>query len=95
MGAVTRQQIRIRLGMDPEDGALLFHDGELAAVLIYLSPAIYSEDRQIGGNWSVEVGFGPCAVGSRTLLFDNLDQASAWVLERTSERRLESRDVTE
>lgn len=83
MARIETQQVRIRLSGTPEEAVLLLRDGELLALVRRLDPAGYVNDPDIAGKWTVELGFGACAVGNRTVLFETLDEAIGWADQRS------------
>lgn len=78
MVEIHHQPIVVQLGTDAEEGALLFAGAQLLAVLVFLEAHRYANDPSIAGQWSVEIGFGACSVGSKTTLFKTLDAAKDW-----------------
>ncbi len=78
MDAIHTQQISVRLGSDPEQGALLLAGDELIAMVVRLDPVLYAKDPDIAGKWSLELGFGACAFRKETILFETLEEAQAW-----------------
>ena len=78
MDAIHTQQISVRLGSDPEQGALLLAGDELIAMVVRLDPVLYANDPDIAGKWSLELGFGACTFRKETILFETLEEAQAW-----------------
>ena len=72
------QSVEVQIGRFKEKAALLFSERQLLALMVYLDPLIYLNDPEIAGKWSLEIGFGACAVGSRTVLFEDLDAGLKW-----------------
>lgn len=78
--SLTFQPTRVGTGSD-EDGMLVFFEERLVAVLVHLG-----EDNEIApGQWFVEAGFG--RIGLDQPLFPDLDDASAWLLDRLQAAR--------
>jgi len=73
------QSVRVSTGSDDEEGQLVFHEGQLVAVLVRLS----DQHERDAGRWVVEAGFGPADV-ARHHVFANLQDAQEWVVERAS-----------
>lgn len=82
MITITTQRVIVKLGSIAEEGALLFVEDELLAMVVYLEPAFYANDPEIAGKWSLEFGFGPCSFGKETILFDDLEDAVGWARGR-------------
>jgi hypothetical protein len=82
MAEIHHQIASIQLGPEPEQAALLFAGAQLLAIVVFLEPHRYADDPSISNLWSVEIGFGPCQIGSRTVLFSSLDDAQRWAGER-------------
>lgn len=79
MDFIEKQQVTVKLGSLPEEGVLLLANNEL---LVRLEASLYANDPEIADKWSVEMGFGACAIRNETVLFDDLDEALAWASER-------------
>ncbi|MHA6299285.1 hypothetical protein [Devosia sp. CAU 1758] len=90
MVSIEKLSVTVKLGSVPEEGVLLLAGNELLALLVRLETSLYANDPEIAGKWSLEIGFGACAIRNETLLFDTLDDAVAWTVHRVSGR---SRDV--
>ncbi len=82
---LTLQRIRIAAGPD-EEGALVFADGRLVAVLVRLS-AIHAD---LEGDWFLETGYGPLS-GPDHHTFASLDTALEWMSDRLAGARIEGR----
>lgn len=85
MVEIRYQQAEIVLGGQRQKAALLFEGQLILAILVFLEPAQYANDPEIAGKWFVEIGFGACAIGARTVLFDDLDAGLAWALEKQTQ----------
>lgn len=82
MVSIRTQPITVALGSTPEQGLLLFVGRELVAMLVWLDPDLYANDPEIAGKWSLELGFGSCAFGNDTILFDTPENAVTWACRR-------------
>jgi hypothetical protein len=78
---IRHEAVAVQLGNKLEQGAMVFYGIEVLALLVFLEPAYYVNDPEIAGTWAVEVGFGRLAVGSKTVLFDSLEEGLAWAAE--------------
>lgn len=85
MVEIHHQPALIPLGLETERAFLLFASEQLLAIMVFLDPVKFRNDPEIAGKWSLEIGFGPCQVGTSTVLFDGLEAANAWVAERYRE----------
>ncbi len=70
---LTMQRIRVATGPD-EEGALVFADGRLVAVLVRLS-ALHGS---LAGGWFLETGYGRLS-GPDHHTFPSLDRALEWM----------------
>ena len=87
MVSIEKQHVTVKLGSQPEEGVLLLSSHELLAILVRLEASLYTNDPDRAGKWSLEIGFGACAVRNETVLFDALDDAVTWVSERVARDR--------
>ena len=68
-----------------EDGFLIFADDVLMAAVTRLEHSIDEDLEDLRGQWYLETGYGPCAVGpGDDQLFRSPDDAQQWVLERVT-----------
>jgi hypothetical protein len=70
--------ISVLTGSDDRDGCLAVVNEALAGVLVRLSAAHGAD----AGRWFLEVGFG--RFGDDPRVFDTLDSAGLWLLEKAS-----------
>jgi hypothetical protein len=78
---LSLQPARIATGGD-EEGMLVFSDGRLVAVLVYLS----SENEVAPHAWYLEAGFGSGLDGPNHPTFPDLDAAQHWIGRRLARR---------
>ncbi|HEV2558786.1 MAG TPA: hypothetical protein VGU45_09180 [Microvirga sp.] len=78
---LTHQSALVATGYD-EEGALIYADGRLVAVLVRLSDLHEAE----AGHWYLEAGFGIGLDGPNHETFDSLDEAKGWIADQLSRR---------
>lgn len=79
--ALTLQPVLVASG-EEGDGCLVYLDGWLVAVLVRLS----DNHAELAGAWFLEKGFGVLD-GPEPPVFQTLEIAQAWVVERLAARR--------
>jgi hypothetical protein len=80
---VTLAIQQVRLGnVDDTDGALVYREDVLAAVLSRLSV----EHGERAGRWFIEIGFGACPDSG--IDFETFEAACAWIESRLDEHDL-------
>lgn len=74
------QPVQVATGSDDQESHLVFYEGLLVAVLVYLTDAEHGLD---GGKWFLEAGFGRVD-DPNAPLFADLDEAQGWIVGRLS-----------
>jgi hypothetical protein len=77
----SRQAVHLGPGTPDRDGVLIFHNGDLAAVLVQLTPETHDG---LGGQWFLEAGFG-CCVDRNAPLFESPEAAEGWIGQQMRE----------
>jgi hypothetical protein len=68
------------------EGTLLYVNEHLVAVLACLAPDTGHEP-ELWHRWFLEAGFGPCADPPRGTMFETLEAAEAWVMQKMGKAR--------
>ncbi|WP_267427964.1 hypothetical protein [Methylobacterium sp. GC_Met_2] len=73
------QPVQVATGSDDQESHLVFHEDFLVAILVQLSDQHMTD----AGKWFLEAGFGRVD-DMNAPLFEDLDEAQAWILEQLS-----------
>ncbi len=79
---LTHQPTCVATGYD-EEGALIYADGRLVAVLVHLS----DENEVAPGEWHLEAGFGTGLEGPNHPAFHTLEAAQDWIKQKLATPR--------
>ena len=71
----SHQAVRLGPGTPDRDGVLVFHHGDLVAVLVQLTHETHDG---LGGQWFLEAGFG-CCTDKNAPLFESPEEAEGWI----------------
>ena len=81
LATYSHQAVRLGPGTPDRDGVLIFHNGDLVAVLVQLTPETHNG---LGGQWFLEAGFG-CCMDRNTPLFESPEAAEGWIGQQMRE----------
>jgi hypothetical protein len=84
MSDIVFQRIKVLTDGGAQEGRLALAEGQLVAVLIHVSKEETADNGAGRAGWYREAGFGPCSdlVAQQPAVFDDLDNAAAWIDER-------------